>query len=96
MTIDEAIDKYKNRVEQYKDYPNMADIAKEHEQLVDWLCELKEQWASRGELTDFWYLEGYNKGIEEFAERLKAKIDASYYEIFLIDEIAESMKGEKE
>ena len=41
MTIDEAISKYKNRVEQYKDWENMKDIAEEHEQLAEWLEELK-------------------------------------------------------
>ena len=41
MTIDEAISKYKNRVEQYKDWKNMKDIAEEHEQLAEWLEELK-------------------------------------------------------
>ena len=74
MTIDEVITKYKNRVEQYKNYSNMEDIAKEYEQLTDWLCELKELWASRGELTDFWYLEGYRKATNDFAERLKERL----------------------
>lgn len=41
MTIDEAISKYRNRVEQYKDWENMKDIAEEHEQLAEWLEELK-------------------------------------------------------
>ena len=74
MTIDEAIIKYKNRIEQYKDYSSMKDIAKEYEQLADWLCELKELWKNHGELCNFWYLEGYNKAIEEFAERVKERL----------------------
>ena len=79
MTIDEAILKYKIIAEQYKNYEITADMATEKEQLVNWLCELKELWASRGELTDFWYLEGYNKAIEEIIKKIDDRSSTDRY-----------------
>ena len=37
-----------------------------------------------------------NKTIDDFAERVKVDIDASYYELFLIDELVEKMKEEQQ
>lgn len=37
-----------------------------------------------------------NKTIDDFAERVKVDIDASYYELFLIDELVEKIKEEQQ
>ena len=102
MTIDEAISKYKNRVEQYKGLENLKDIAEEHEQLAGWLEELKaykekpERW-----MWDEAEMQGYNKAIDDFVEKLKREnketipthsgyCRMSFDEV--VDEIAEQLK----
>ena len=90
MTIDEAISKYRNRVEQYKDWENMKDIAEEHEQLAEWLELLK--WyqqgmedipSESGVLPKDVYRAGYIKAIDDFkriiCEELKLYIDHEDY-----------------
>ena len=77
MKIDEAIEKYRNRVKQYKDWDNMKDIAEEHEQLAEWLELLK--WyqqgmedipSESGVLPKDVYRAGYIKAIDDFEEKL--------------------------
>ena len=103
MTIDEAIEKYRNRVKQYKDWDNMKDIAEEHEQLAEWLEELQNLKAENTYLHDEMQAIGAtmgliekeirNKAIDEFAERIKDSksyiFDDSFGYVIPISEIDE-------
>lgn len=60
-----------------------VDVNKE--ELIKALMYDREQY-SKG------YSDGYNQAITEFAERLKIKL-GSYYDHYMIDEVAEEMKG---
>ena len=106
MTIDEAISKYRNRVEQYKDWENMKDIAEEHEQLAEWLELLK--WyqqgmedipSESGVLPKDVYRAGYIKAIDDFTEALIPRLtDAIYQKDVegmrnLINDVAEQLKA---
>ena len=76
MTIDEAIEQFKYDAEY-----NRADLdlsyAEDNEQLAEWLEELKSYRASvfSGDMTQKMLKEGYNKAIDDFAEKLNAKCD---------------------
>lgn len=94
MTLDETIAKYKGRVEQYKDWENMKDIAEEHEQLAEWLEELKvykdsERLHKRG------FEGGYTKAIDDFFDELQNYEDDNWLKLKMssIYEIAEQLKG---
>ena len=107
MTLDEAISKYKNRVEQYKGWENMKDIAEEHKQIAEWLEELKELRAtSCGYSKEDIELNRnamYNKAIDDFAETLIPRLTGAIYPKDvegmrnLINDVAEQLKaGESE
>lgn len=85
---------------------NCVKCAEEHEQLAEWLEELKEARKGFEENRKAGYKHGYSygyaKAIDEFAERLKYEhkqtittesvyISRSFDEV--VDEIAEEMRG---
>lgn len=76
MKIDEAISKYRNRVEQYKDWENMKDIAEEHEQLAEWLEELKalREYKDKMEMQ---YLDDMNNPLEPL--KLKCALESEIF-----------------
>ena len=90
MTLDEAIlhareVAVRNR-KQYKNCPSdrtdirhqtCEECAEEHEQLAEWLEELKSYRASvfSGDMTQTMLKEEYCKAIDDFAEKLNAKCD---------------------
>ena len=90
MTIDEAIAHAREVAESWKlnqedcdfntDCNNCAEFceecAKEHEQLAEWLEELKTRRETHFDyvsLMDKRYYDGYNKAIDEFAEKICEK-----------------------
>ena len=87
MTIDEAIAKYKEITNTDANCPAHCNIScdkcvQESEQLAEWLELLKwyEQGmedipSESGVLPKDVYHAGYNKAIDDFAEKLKAKCD---------------------
>lgn len=94
MTIDEAISKYRNRVEQYKDWDNMKDIAEEHKQLTEWLEELKKYQSYKPVDKEF-YKAGYNKAIDDFFDELQNYEDSDNWlrlKMSSIYQIAEQLK----
>lgn len=101
MTIDEVIEKYRIRVKQYKDWDNMKDIAKEHEQLAEWLEELKEyklkefqcHLAQQEGITI-----GYNMAIDDFVDKVVFVLgceDADIYCKETVYEVAQQLKEDK-
>ena len=90
MTLDEAIlharevavrnrKQYKNCPSDRTDirYQTCEECAEEHEQLAEWLEELKSYRASvfSGDMTQTMLKEEYCKAINDFAEKLNAKCD---------------------
>lgn len=99
MTIDEAISRYRNRVEQYKDWHNLKDIAEEHEQLAEWLELLK--WyqqgmedipSESGVLPKDVYRAGYIKAIDDFFKKIMKYCSMSNMNATMIRQIAEQLK----
>ena len=112
MTLDEAILHAREVAErnrkQYKNCPSdrtdirhqtCEECAEEHEQLAEWLEELKSYRASvfSGDMTQTMLKEEYCKAVDDFAESVKNLIaDSSVIRFKDIDEIAEQLKaGEK-
>ena len=90
MTLDEAIAHAREVAErnrkQYKNCPSdrtdiryqtCEECAEEHEQLAEWLEELKSYRASvfSGDMTQIMLKEEYCKAVDDFAEKLNAKCD---------------------
>ena len=90
MTLDEAILHAREVAErnrkQYKNCPSdrtdirhqtCEECAEEHEQLAEWLEELKSYRASifSGDMTQTMLKEEYCKAVDDFAEKLNAKCD---------------------
>ena len=90
MTLDEAILHAREVAErnrkQYKNCPSdrtdirhqtCKECAEEHEQLAEWLEELKSYRASvfSGDMTQKMLKEEYGKAVDDFAEKLNAKCD---------------------
>ena len=90
MTLDEAILHAREVVErnrkQYKNCPSdrtdiryqtCEECTEEHEQLAEWLEELKSYRTSvfSGDMTQIMLKEEYCKAINDFAEKLNAKCD---------------------
>lgn len=115
MSIDEAIaqEKFKARVDRIKAnkrifHNNDEDeisachrSAEEHDQIAEWLEELKSYRASvfSGDITQKMLKEEYCKAVDDFAESVKNLIaDSSVIRFKDIDEIAEQLKvgGENE
>jgi hypothetical protein len=94
MDIDATITKYKENAEFYKGTTNIR-YGLELEQIVEWLEELKEMWNNQGAVSDFWYLEGYNKALNDFAEKISVYGTFDYHGNTIdVFEIAEQMKME--
>ena len=90
MTLDEAIlharevaernrKQYKNCPSDRTDirYQTCEECAEEHEQLSEWLEELKSYRTSvfSGDMTQIMLKEEYCKAVDDFAEKLNAKCD---------------------
>ena len=90
MTLDEAIlharevaernrKQYKNCPSDRTDirYQTCEECTEEHEQLAEWLEELKSYRASvfSGDMTQTMLKEEYCKAVDDFAEKLNAKCD---------------------
>ena len=90
MTLDEAILHAREVAErnrkQYKNCPSdrtdirhqtCEECAEEHEQLAEWLEELKSYRASvfSGNMTQIMLKEEYCKAVDDFAEKLNEKCD---------------------
>ena len=109
MTLDEAIlharevaernrKQYKNCPSDRTDirYQTCEECAEEHEQLAEWLEELKSYRASvfSGDMTQKMLKEEYCKAVDDFAESVKNLIaDSSVIRFKDIDEIAEQLKA---
>lgn len=106
MTIDEAIIHAREVAEEQRkacdlawvwDNPdNIKKCAEEHEQLAEWLEELKSYRDSvfSGDMTQQMLKEEYCKAVDDFAESVKNLIvDLSVIRFKDIDEIAEQLKA---
>ena len=110
MTIDEAIAHAREVAEERRKACNLAWVwnnrenikkcAEEHEQLAEWLEELKRcREEPDGYLWDHASNQGYLKAVDDFAIKLKSRLtDAIYQKDVdgmenLIDEIAKQLKG---
>ena len=87
---------YCDDTEVIEEYLNNYKFASEyHKQLAEWLEELKEMWKNQGAVSDFWYLEGYNKALNELAEKISVYGTFDYHGNTIdVFEIAEQMKME--
>ena len=102
MTLDEAIAHAREVAEEQRklcdlawvwDNPdNIKKCAEEHDQLAEWLEELKSYRVSvfSGDMTQKMLKEQYNKAIEDFVKEFKRRTPM---ENCLIDEIAEQLKA---
>ena len=86
-----------DNLESYESYCNamVAKSAEEHEQIAEWLEELKSYRASvfSGYMTQKMLKEEYNKAIDDFKKEIKDLIiDLSVIKFKDIDEIAELLK----
>ena len=97
MTIDEAIAHAREVASRkFDDRVHCIKCAEEHEQLAEWLEELKAYRASvfSGDMTQKMIKEEYCKAVDDFAESVKNLIvDLSVIRFKDIDEIAEQLKA---
>lgn len=106
MILDEAIAHAREVAEEQRkacdlawvwDNPdNIKKCAEEHEQLAEWLEELKSYRASvfSGDMTQKMLKEEYCKAVDDFAESVKNLIaDSSVIRFKDIDEISEQLKA---
>ena len=105
MTIDEAIARERQQAKEQRnhigtwddEYSKKCEVyAEEHEQLAEWLEELKSYRASvfSGDMTQQMLKEEYCKAVDDFAESVKNLIaDSSVIRFKDIDEIAEQLKA---
>lgn len=100
MTIDEAISQEKEMARTFE----TKDFAEYHEQVADWLEELKANRIALEKANgclEANYRLGYNKGIDnllECANEMAIEVDAGAYTvkaigIGLLDQIAEQLKA---
>lgn len=80
MTLDEAIFKHRTlrkSSENHNDKRGVFYSSEEHEQLAEWLEELKSYRTSvfSGDMTQIMLKEEYCKAVDDFAEKLNAKCD---------------------
>lgn len=97
MTLDEAIIHAREVASRkFDDRVHCIKCAEEHEQLAEWLEELKSYRASvfSGDMTQQMLKEEYCKAVDDFAESVKNLIaDSSVIRFKNIDEIAEQLKA---
>lgn len=117
MTIDEAIEHAREKTKEQRYYANFErngmmyqsciKCAEEHEQLAEWLEELKEMRKNQGQIAYFWYQEGISresKLIFDKIEEIKNRYDNEDFAIIgilikiqeIALEIAEQLKGAKQ
>ena len=100
MTIDEAIKQEKEMARTFE----TKDFSEYHEQLAEWLEELKEMRKNQGQVADFWYQEGISresKLIFNKIEEIKNRYDNEDFAIIgilikiqeIALEIAEQLKA---
>jgi hypothetical protein len=88
MTIDEAIEHAREKAKEQRYYANFErngmmyqsciKCAEEHEQLAEWLEELKEMRKNQGQIADFWYQEGISRELKlifDKTEEIKNRYD---------------------
>lgn len=104
MKIDEAIEREKQKAKEQRshigtfneEYSKKCEMwAEEHEQLAEWLEELKEMRKNQGQVADFWYQEGISRAsklifneIEEIKNRYDNEDFAIIGILIKIQEIA--------
>ena len=97
LSIDEAIVHAREVASRkFDDRVHCIRCAEEHEQLAEWLEELKAYRASvfSGDMTQKMLKEEYCKAVDDFAESVKNLIaDSSVIRFKDIDEIAEQLKA---
>ena len=97
MKIDEAIAHAREVASRkFDDRVHCIKCAEEHEQLAEWLEELKAYRASvfSGDMTQKMLKEEYCKAVDDFAESVKNLIaDSSVIRFKDIDEIAKQLKA---
>ena len=98
MTLDEAIAHAREVASRkFDDRVHCIKCAEEHEQLAEWLEELKSYRASvfSGDMTQKMLKEEYCKAIDDFAEACKQDIMCQTFGLKPrnIDEIAEQLKA---
>ena len=72
------------------------ECAEEHEQLADWLEELKEYKENKHRSLRYMYEKGYNKGIDDLTEKISIYGTYDYYgNVVHVLEIAEKLKEHK-
>ena len=105
MTIDEAIEHAKRKAQQQRYYANFeknlmrkvcVNCAEEHEQLAEWLEELKcyRNDNDFSEYADKLYKTAYNKAIEDFVEKLMEYCSMSDMNQKIIKQISKKLKKE--
>ena len=100
MMIDEAIVHAREVASRkFDDRVHCIRCAEEHEQLAEWLEELKAYRANEGiseNVYRFGYKFGYNKAVEDTIKSIKEEYAFTILEEEKIDEIAEQLKGAKQ
>ena len=97
MTLDEAIKHAREKADEQK-CQSCKKCAEEHEQLADWLEELKDRRETNFnyvQLMDGRYRDGYNKAIDDLTEKIA--IYGTYDDwgnVIDVLEIAEKLKKE--
>ena len=72
------------------------ECAEEHEQLADWLEELKEYKENKHRSLRYMFEKGYNKGIDDLTEKSSIYRTYDYYgNVVHVLEIAEKLKEHK-
>lgn len=110
MTLDEAIKHARDKAEENRkgatyNFPTLSDYydmclkcAEEHEQLVEWLEELKDRRETNFnyvQLMDCRYKDGYSKAIDDFTKKISIYGTYDYYgNVVDVLEIAEKLKKE--
>lgn len=104
MTIDEAIEKYKDVTNTDDNCPRYCmrpcdECVQECGQVAEWLEELKDLREMKETIecnAEVLEQQGYNKALDDFAESVKNLIaDSSVIRFKDIDEIAEQLKEQK-
>ena len=107
--IREVAEKHRNDIVPKEDYHNMSWIdennevsmrsAEEHEQLAEWLEELKRRREYDGEIIGSGtlnneYNQGYNKALDDIVTKVKEIVGMDWeWDFYFIEEIAEQLKA---
>ena len=107
--IREVAEKHRNDIVPKEDYHNMSWIdknnevsmksAEEHEQLAEWLEELKRRREYDGEIIGIGtlnneYNQGYNKALDDIVTKVKEIVGMDWeWDFCFIEQIAEQLKA---